>query len=675
MIKIDLHIHTVKSDVDASFVFCFDKFNEYIEVTKLDCVAVTNHNLFDRNQFDELVSKTNILVLPGIETDLEGGQLLIIGDGVDLDDFDSKCAKLSSSCSGKGDSISVDELKEIFGDLSQYILIPHYDKNPKISEHTLSNLHPHVTAGEVSSPKKFIYCIKNSDRLVPVYFSDCRIDENLSSFPVRQTYLSCDDVSFSAVKNCFRDKSKVSLSESDGNALFQVFDDGQKLSTGLNVILGERSSGKSYTLQRIAENFNHIRYIRQFALVARNEAEDQKRFNEILSQRQSLFSKDYLNDLQRVLIEVLDVDLDDDVRSVEQYVDTLLRFANETEKHDAFSKASLFSEEEFATNEQTGLKELISSAKNLLRNEEYRSTIDKHVSQEDLKNLYIELMQLYVGNEQLRLKKLWINDLVKEVQKKLQIRTAAPTIATFDPYQVAMNREKAKKFNKLVRLARKPREILRKPQGGFELVARVRPYEGAGELKATSKSQIAFSGAFQKYENPYQFLQELKSLDSRITEADYHKYFVNIDYKILNKDGFEASGGERSEFFLLQEIEQAQAFDMLLIDEPESSFDNMFLKKDVNELIKDISKSMPVVLVTHNNTVGASIKPDYLLCTKKEIESGQVEWRTYSGFPMDKVLKSVDEKEVKTWDVFISCLEAGSVAYEERKLSYEDLKN
>ena len=80
------------------------------------------------------------------------------------------------------------------------------------------------------------------------------------------------------------------------------------------------------------------------------------------------------------------------------------------------------------------------------------------------------------------------------------------------------------------------------------------------------------------------------------------------------------SGGERSEFRLLREIKDAQNFDMLLIDEPESSFDNMFLHGDVNELLKDMAKTMPVVVVTHNSTVGASIKADFLLYAQKSID-------------------------------------------------------
>jgi len=151
--------------------------------------------------------------------------------------------------------------------------------------------------------------------------------------------------------------------------------------------------------------------------------------------------------------------------------------------------------------------------------------------------------------------------------------------------------------------------------------------------------------------------------------------FSKIEDKILNRDGFEVSGGERSEFRLLQEIRDAQNYDVLLIDEPESSFDNMFLKSDVNQIIKEISESMPVVVVTHNNTVGASVGADYLLYTSKEVESGKVTYRIYSGHPMDKTLKSVDGRPIKSHKIMLNSLEAGRDAYESRRCGYEAIED
>lgn len=84
---------------------------------------------------------------------------------------------------------------------------------------------------------------------------------------------------------------------------------------------------------------------------------------------------------------------------------------------------------------------------------------------------------------------------------------------------------------------------------------------------------------------------------------------------------------------------------------------------------------MPVVLVTHNSTVGASIKPDYLLCTKKEVIDGKIEYRIYSGFPTSKELLSSDGKSLNNLVVTMDCLEAGEQTYNERRQGYEDLKN
>jgi len=225
-----------------------------------------------------------------------------------------------------------------------------------------------------------------------------------------------------------------------------------------------------------------------------------------------------------------------------------------------------------------------------------------------------------------------------------------------------------------VRLVKREREIVRKPVQGFEIIATAIEFSGAGELKTLSKSTRAFSEAFSEYGNPFTYLQKLKKIDG-LEEADFYKYFVRIEYKIINEDGVEVSGGERSEFNLLQQIQDAQKYDMLLIDEPESSFDNIFLKNEVNEMIKGISKIMPVVVVTHNNSVGASIRPDYLLCTKKEIVDGNTEYRIYSGFPTSQQLLSTDGKSLGTWEVTMGCLEAGADAYDERREGYEDIKN
>ena len=674
MKKIDLHIHTVPTPSDSPFIFELDKLVEYVDKAEIDAIAITNHNIFDLQQFRIIKQNLSIQTLPGIEINLEDGHLLIIADGNELVDFESRCAKVSQKVQKPTDSISRQELIEIYQNLSKYLLIPHYDKEPHVSGEIIGELTDFITAGEVDSPKKFIYCIKNDDRLVPVYFSDCRISPALNSFPVRQTFINCGEITLGAIRNCLRDKHKVSLSSNIANNLFTAFDDGQIFSTGLNVIVGERSTGKSYTLDKLSQIFKNVKYIEQFSLVERNEEKDEEKFNKLLSQQHSLLTNEYLKEFQKVVTDIINIDESQNLKSVSDYVESLKIHAKESEKRDAFSKAVLFSEEAFQIANLTGLTDLIKSVQNVIENIEFRSIIEKHVKIQSLKELIVELMEEYAKRRETQLKQAWLNDLISEIKSRLQMRTASTVIKEVDLYKVALDEKRVEKFREIAGLVRKDREIVRKSVQGFTVVARVGAFLRAGELKRLSKSKRPFVDAFSKYDEPYSFLQELKNIDG-LEESEYYKLFAKIQYQILNRDGFEISGGERSEFNLLQEINDARKYDMLLIDEPESSFDNLFLKKEVNEIIKEISKQMPVVLVTHNNTVGASIKPEYLLYTKKEYVNKKIEYQIFSGFPTDKELVSRDGKRIKNLDVILDCLEAGPKAYSERRRSYEDLKD
>ena len=71
MKKIDLHLHTVPSLSDSHFDFSLEKLKEYVIAAEIDCIAITNHNLFDKEQFEFIASSLQITVLPGIEIDLD----------------------------------------------------------------------------------------------------------------------------------------------------------------------------------------------------------------------------------------------------------------------------------------------------------------------------------------------------------------------------------------------------------------------------------------------------------------------------------------------------------------------------------------------------------------------------------------------------------------------------
>ncbi len=676
MIKIDFHIHTLPAEYETQFDFDEDTIKEYVTKAELDAIAITNHNKFDLNQYRKIDDAVKIAVYPGIEIDLEKGHLLLIADIDDADDFARKCALVEQKKPSRDNSLSLDEFKQIFPDLRKYILIPHYKKTPVIRDEIIEQLGQFITAGEVTSPRKFMHCIKDTKGLVPVYFSDSRMCKDLP-MPVRQTYLGCDDArSFSEIKNCLNDKSKVTLSRNKANKLFQIFDDGQMLSTGLNVILGERSSGKSHTLNQIYQkqgSSEEVKYIKQFSLVEN----DEKIYKELLRQNESSLSKDYLGPLNSVINDVIDIDIKVDEKSVSKYIESLVNYAKMSEMQDTFSKAKLLGEEKFQPPNNKGLKDLIDSTDNLISNKEFKTTIEKYVSIHNLTKLYVALMNDYSKLEQEKQKQTWLNELIDDIRSNVRVRSAMPSIADINLYEIAINKRKVAKFEKVVHLARIKREIKDKNLKGFKIVARSKSFESVGDLKDSSGCKISFRDSYAEYKNPYEYLQKLKNLKNTqgLEATDIHKLFVKIEYDILNEHGAKLSGGEMSEFNLLQKIDDAHNYEILLIDEPESSFDNLFLNKKVNTIIKEIAENMPVVIVTHNSTIGASIKPDYVLYTQRKIENGKPVYRVYSGGPASKDLLSTDGSCIKTLDVTMNCLEAGESAYKERKTGYENIGN
>ena len=416
--KIDLHMHTVSTFSDAPFQFSLDALKQYVAVANLDAIAITNHDVFDSEQFRSIRDALQIIVFAGIEINLEQGHLLLISDGQDLENFQNRANKVSAIVTSADKCISVDEFNEIYGNLDQYLLIPHYDKNPSLHPNTLERLSRHISAGEVSSAKKFIYAVKDEAKLTPVLFSDLRISDTLSRFPARQTYIDCGDLTISAIKQCFQDKGKVALSPSDGNKLLPVFTDGQMLSTGLNRLLGSRSSGKTFTLNKINENNENVKYIKQFSLVQQDDKACKKEFDSSVKNNRSIATEKYLLGFKQVLEGVMDINIRQNHMDVECYIKSLLKFAEQTGMQDIFAKMALFNETAFDVKDDNTLRELIESVRQVIENMTYRKTIEKYVDLVVMRDLACDLIeQLWALAADCK-KKNFVDNIVKDCENR-----------------------------------------------------------------------------------------------------------------------------------------------------------------------------------------------------------------------------------------------------------------
>ena len=672
MKKVDLHVHTIATKKDADFVFDIDKMLLYVQTLKLDAIAITNHNMFDKEQYNSIKQKLNISVFPGVEVDVENAHMILITDENDLDNFCEQCNQLKEKMEDGRRFISYDEFVAIFSNYEQYLLIPHYKKKPAMQQQIIKKFGKNITRGEVDSIKKFCTLKKQEDDLVPILSSDVRIKKDLDIFPTRHTFLDIDDTTLKSIKYGLMDKTRVYITESKNENEFIFTQDGLVASTKLNVIIGKRSSGKTHTLDDIKKTFDNsdIKYIKQFEITEKSGSE---KFEEITKKGYEKITNEYINPISDIIPIILEIDLNADNSELEIYHSALINRAISCERNDIFSKTSLFNEITFDVKTNKELEGLINAIKIILDNEIYREIIEANIKKKALQRLLAKLIIIY-RNEQLDIKlKKEVDKLIKSIQKKLEIKSSVDSIPQIDLYSIIKNRLIVNRFNEDLKKIKEKSDIFQGDYQRFKIIATKSSYKYVSEMKnGANITTGSFKETFDKYyrKDSFKYIKQLK--EEGVDLDKLGKTLVQIKYRIINEKGAEISGGEKAEFNLLKELDDAKNYDILLLDEPESSFDNPYIKENINTLIKDISNKTTVFVVTHNNTLGISNKADKLIYTM--YNDKEQKYEVYVGNFTDTVLINKDGKKIKTYDAILSCMEAGVEAYEERSKIYEDLK-
>lgn len=671
MKKIDLHIHTLATEKDSNFIFDLDKMLLYVQTSKLDAIAITNHNIFDREQFNKIKEKVNISVFPGVEVDVENAHMIVVTEENNLDKFCEQCNQLNERLIDGKKDISYDEFISIFCNYEQYLLIPHYKKKPALQQQIIKKFGNNITCGEVDSIKKFCTLKKQENDLVPILSSDVRIKKDLEIFPTRYTFLDIDDTSLKSIKYGLMDKTRVFITENKNDNEFIFTQDGLVASTKLNVIIGKRSSGKTYTLEKIKKAFDtsEIKYIKQFEITEKSGSE---KFKEITQKGYEKITNEYVNPIDDVIHSILEIDLNSDNLELENYHFALINRAISFERNDIFSRTSLFNEITFDVKTNKELENLINAIKILLENENYKEIIDENINKESLQVLLMKLIDLYRKERLSEKIKKEVDKLVESIQKKLELKSSVDTIPQIDLYNMMKNRLIVSRFNEDFKKIKEKTNIFEEDYQRFKIIATKAPYKKVSEMKEGANVTGSFKETFDNYylKDTFKYIKQLK--EDGVTIDKLCKTIIDVKYKVINQNGSEISGGEKAEFNLLKELEDAKNYDILLLDEPESSFYNPYIKENINTLIKDISNKTTVFVVTHNNTLGVSNKADKLIYTM--YNEKEQKYEVYVGNFTDTMLVNKDGKSIKTYEAIVSCMEAGVKTYEERSKIYENLK-
>jgi hypothetical protein len=268
--KIDIHVHTKKTkkgdaktrDVDAR------RFHEIISSTDVKIVAITNHNIFDINQYNEFTKTVgdDFQIWPGIEIDIhEGnrrGHLLVIVSPKHAQSLASILESLYNKNTPDNFHMSIEEVIQKI-DLLNPLYIAHYKKMPDLLDTDIekliaqTNQKNRVLKEATNSISAGIFISHGHSSIFGSDIQDWDKYQALSGelpdlrLPVESFEQFClllnkDQIAI----NTLLDKKapeKISIRPFEDNKLLEI-----KIYNDINIFFGAKGTGKSKILEAIA---------------------------------------------------------------------------------------------------------------------------------------------------------------------------------------------------------------------------------------------------------------------------------------------------------------------------------------------------------------------------------------------------------------------------------------
>ena len=696
--KIDLHIHTIKNELldDQTFEPDVAKIKKYVEVCSLEAIAITNHNIFDKEQFLQIQKMLAgmCLVLPGVEVSLSTGHILVIGSPSEetYEALKRIVEQIEAGHPDKNYGMSFEKFNDLVTGKG-FLLIPHYRKSKQLTLEQIKQIKEQIYVGEVGSSKQFCDLKKNKDELVPVRFSDIRISKALTETEMMNwdgyTYLECgSNADFHAISKALKDRKHVAVAKEDTPDLFDlnIGDLKTTASTGINVLLGKRSSGKSHTLNAIAGiekpeeevKKKGVLYIKQFEI---SKGSSNGEFSKSLVKTSNEFGAQYCKELLEIMDFVDDLKITYTEQACDEYLSSLKKYA-ENAKQDTFSQSPLFNYEPFETsNARKTIKSLLESAGKILKAEEpYSEILEKHIKRSSLHDYINELLELDKRKAVYEKAIKFTNVVMKSISDALGKKTTTDQIKTMNFIDLFRIRKARKEFDSLIRNWKECDVDSKIVEPAFKQVISTE----RARNQATLKSGSCLGAVSQNIKvdrlindpptDGYLWASTTTDLRSATGENRW-KIFVEFKTRILNQYEKEISGGQTAEYQLFRKLSDYKGYDTILIDEMESSFDNPFLNENIVKYIHQISECATVFISTHNNNLGVSLQPNRYIYHAVDLVDGQTVFNIYSGSAQDKDLKAANGETIPLRDVLLNTMEAGDQAYITRRKIYEDTKD
>ncbi len=705
--KIDLHCHTLKVKKGESDKRNIDKENFVKKIMNagVEIVGITNHNIFDREQYNQFVNeaKGSFQIWPGIELDVENdydesGHLIIISNPRNVNSFSAIINKLTANSNPDEFSINIKSLiKEFEGE--DVIYIAHsVGKSKSLSENIVKELEMNIKESyrlflEPSNYKTLSVMsdngfraimgsdIKNWDKYSEVQFPELKL--KIDSFD-KFILLAKKDVA--TINTLLENKEKkdlnieITLSNSRKERLkLPIYND-------VNVIFGAKGTGKTCILDGIYQ-----KYLNEGIECSKYAAKDVD-----TTMANMLKINDEERNLGKFNIENLQKNMENiknwkDINPVpiKNYIDYMKTKDNNQNKKrlkiTSLKKINNNSTKKYKVtlNKYNKMEEIISGYKEI--------DLKKYIEKEEIEelnkinnkikgNLFRELKDEYI---QYKAKEL-TNHCIIKIKEKADIYSSSKSIPDSTGFlDFAKNRIKLRQYTNELLQCFELEEIKETSKIGdldngkqvyLKTINKMFQKNDTGfKYGKTAKKLTVIVNILKNINKSYckNINMEIEKFSSVIKEENIIlKDFVGIKKLFVNQFGipYEPSDGEKIMLLLHKSLFASK--EVYILDEPERSLGNTFINDIVVPRINELAKQRKTVIIaTHNANIAVRTLP--FMSILKEYENGI--YKTYIGNPFTNELININnEKDKRQWrEESIKILEGGKEAFYDREDVYE----
>lgn len=709
--KIDFHCHTkvTKSGESLNRNVSPELFRKKIIQAEVKVVVISNHNHFDLCQFDQLQDavKDECILWPGVELDIVGNSgktahLVLVSNPKLKKEFSLKLDKLIGDTHPDEFEIPVSDLLEYFQDLD-IIYSPHHLKSKQMSLEDIE-----VMKEKMVNPNRLLWepstlfgvGVLNAHGLKGILGSDGHpwseyekvklgnLKFEISSFESFCKALDRDFVIMEDLRSEFFNKSiKVY-----GNYAKKEFEFAIPIYNDINIIYGDKGSGKSEILDSLNEYFINSESVEP---VFYKSGESDTWFKSMLKIDREVDSLDYVDD-----------DFSSNFKEIKEFIDTtptsiksyFMYYTEKTKNKKIQNMLCLDIEKNHSYDER-----LLSIYKNEFKEiNDFRDKIKSFKLYDEIKRSQLieslkELSEMYekrIFEEFVEQKAQYLfDDFVEEVQKLASENTGKPVKPTSTGFAVfARNRFK---------LNSNVNEVL------FELDKDKKTYiqtlgnigsKGTGIIETTvnymnneNKNDVRAHDLEGKKIPLVQFINQLEEINYSLSENELGNCVQNMalcmdeneiksvenflaikkEFKIHGLEGsYKPSKGEMAILNLQHNLISQTEKEVFLIDEPELSLGGKYIEENILPLLLELGKKNKIVVIaTHNANLAVRTRP--INSIYKKVDNNI--YTTYVGSMFTDVLKNIDNpNDVESWlDTSMAHLEGGDIAFYERRSLYD----